>query len=476
MRARILAAFVLMAAFVLALVELPLGITYASRQEDRLLADIERDARVLASLVEERLEAGQIDSVATTLRQYEERTGGRVVLTDRDGRSIVDSEPGVSIGRDYSTRPEIAAALAGTQLTGIRPSETVGGNLAYAAVPIASGGDLGGAVRVTFTTELLDQQVRANWIRLALLSAFVLAAAAALGWIVASWVLRPIRQLGSTADRLARGDLDARLGLHAGPPELVELATRFDSMADRVAALVASRDAFVADASHQLRTPLTALRLRLDALDDVVADDPEAVGEVEALAAEVDRLSALVEALLALARSAGSDRTVVPVEVTDALRAATERWGPLAAERSVTLELDGRLTTPPAAAVDGAIEQVIDNLVDNAVEASPAGSTIQLSTGVDAQWVVVRVRDHGPGLDPESRRRALDRFWRAPDAPVGGSGLGLSIVSELLTRSGGSIALLPPEVGTGLVAEVRLPRWRPGGGPSPEPARLRSHG
>ena len=102
MRARILAAFVLVAAFVLALVELPLGITYASRQEERLLADMERDARILASLVEEQVEAGNVGSVTSTLQQYESRTGGRVLLTDDAGRTIVDSEPGVALGRDYS--------------------------------------------------------------------------------------------------------------------------------------------------------------------------------------------------------------------------------------------------------------------------------------------------------------------------------------------------------------------------------------
>jgi len=465
-RARILAAFVLMAAFVLALVELPFGFTYAARQQDRLLADIERDARVLASLVEERVERGDVASVTTTLREYEGRTGGRVVVTDSTGRSVVDSEPDVPLGRDYSTRPEIAAALSGTQLSGIRSSDTLGGDLAYVAVPIASGGDLGGTIRVTFPTERLEQQVRANWFRLGLLTVFVLAAAAALGWLVASWVLRPIRQLQAATDELARGDLDARLDLHGGPPELVELATRFDTMAERLAALITSRDAFVADASHQLRTPLTALRLRLDVLEDVVGDDGEATRELDALTGEVDRLSSLVEALLELARSTGGDDQLVPVDLEIAVDALAERWAALAAERGILVEVHAGGTPGPGGgtlvvgAVDGAVDQVLDNLVDNALDVAPTGSTISVSArSPSAETAVLEVRDHGPGLDEASRARALDRFWRAPDAPSGGSGLGLSIVAELVRRSHGSIILLDPDDGDGLLVRVSLPRW-----------------
>ncbi|MFZ4670361.1 MAG: hypothetical protein ACOYML_13750, partial [Microthrixaceae bacterium] len=107
MRARVLLAFVLMSAFVLALVELPLGLTYASRQQERLLADIERDARVLGSLIEEQVERGDAAGIATTVNRYDERTGGRVVVTDGQGRSLLDSDADGEVNRDFSTRPEI---------------------------------------------------------------------------------------------------------------------------------------------------------------------------------------------------------------------------------------------------------------------------------------------------------------------------------------------------------------------------------
>ena len=459
MRARVLLAFVLMTAFVLALVELPLGLTYASRQQERLLADIERDARVLGSLIEEQVERGDVAGIATTVNRYDERTGGRVVVTDGTGRSLIDSDADGEVNRDFSTRPEIITALDGGQSVGVRPSETLGDDLAYAAVPIASDGRVAGAVRISFETSTLQQQVRDNWIRLGLLSVLVLAASAALGWIISTWVIRPISELRRATTQLSGGDLQARSHLDHGPPELVELGATFNTMAERIEALVASQDAFVADASHQLRTPLTAMRIRLDNLDDLVTEHPDdraaATGEIDALVHEVDRLNTLVEALLSLARAGDAGTALASVDVADLVRDAALRWEPLATERNVAM----RAVAPdhaPVMAIDGGVEQVLDNLIDNALEVAPAGSAIELTVRTAPSAVQVIVRDHGPGMDAASRERALDRFWRAPGAAGNGSGLGLAIVAELVRASGGSIELLTADDGPGLVVAVTL--------------------
>jgi len=459
MRARVLLAFVLMSAFVLALVELPLGVTYASRQQERLLTDIERDARVLASLIEEKVERGDASGIATTVGRYDERTGGRVVVTDGQGRSLLDSDASGEVDRDFSTRPEIATALGGGQSVGVRPSETLDDDLAYAAVPIASDGKVTGTVRISFETSTLQQQVRDNWIRLGLLSVFVLAASAALGWIVATWVIRPINELRRATTELSGGDLQARSHLDHGPPELVELGATFDTMAERIEALVVSQDAFVADASHQLRTPLTAMRIRLDNLDDLVTEHPDertaATAEIDALVHEVDRLSTLVEALLSLARTGDASTPPAAVDVAELVRDAALRWEPLATEGRVELRVEAP-DHAPTRAVDGAVEQVLDNLIDNALEVAPDASAIELTVRAEPSTVRLIVRDHGPGLDAEARNRALDRFWRAPGATGNGSGLGLAIVAELVRASGGSIELLDADDGSGLVVAVTL--------------------
>ena len=460
MTRRLVLSYVLLAAFVLLVVELPLGLTYAGRAQDRLLTDVERDARVLAGLVGERVASGDAETVAAITAQYAAQSDGRVVVTDAEGTSVVDTDRPDDGPRDFSTRPEIATALTGTQATGIRTSDTLGEELAYVAVPIASDGVLDGVVRVSFPTEEVREQVRANWLRLGLLSVLVLAGAASLGWLVARWATGPVEQLEVGARRLASGDLSARAEVEHGPPELRELAVTFNDMAARLEVLVRSQRAFVADASHQLRTPLTALRLRIESLEDTaLAPDAEpelARRDLEAIDAELGRLGQLIEGLLALARSESATATTT-VDAAVVARDAVARWQPLAEEHGVVLELDA----PDAAhvrAVEGGLEQVLDNLLDNALVVAPPATTVRVGVVGDGDGVALSVRDQGPGMSPEERARATDRFWRAPDAPPGGTGLGLAIVSELVTVSGGRVTLEDPDEGPGLVVRVLLPR------------------
>ncbi|MFZ4519440.1 MAG: ATP-binding protein [Microthrixaceae bacterium] len=461
MRTRLLLSFLVLAAFVLVLVELPLGLTYAGRLQDRLLSEVERDARILSSLVEEQVEQGDLAGAAATVDRYEARTGARVVVTDQAGTSLVDTG-NAPTGRDFSTRPEFRAALGGTQASGIRSSRTLGQELAYVAVPVTSNGQVTGALRVSFPTDRLREEVRENWLRLGLLSVLVLAAAGSLGWVVAGWAVAPVAQLEDGARRLAGGDLSARVRIERGPPELRRLGEDFDDMADRLESLMASQRSFVADASHQLRTPLTALRLRLDGLADQLdppgggaPDLDEVGGELDAVMGELDRLGRLVEGLLALARTDTAAPARTELDVGAALRELATRWTDLAAERDVRLEVDPGEGLR-ATAVAGTLDQVLDDLLDNATEVAPPGTSIELTATRERDAVVVGVRDHGPGLDDEGLARATDRFWRGPGSHPGGTGLGLAIADELVRASGGSLRLRRPAEGTGLLVEVRL--------------------
>jgi signal transduction histidine kinase len=456
---RLVLSYVLLAAFVLLVVELPLGLTFAARAQDRLLADVERDARVLAGLVEERVESGDDVAVATIASQYARQSDGRVVITDAEGTSVVDTDRPDDGPRDFSTRPEFQVALSGTQATGIRRSDTLGEELAYVAVPIASDGSLNGVVRVSFPTEEVREQVRDNWLRLGLLSLLVLAGAASLGWLVARWATGPVEQLEDGAGKLAAGDLSGRVEVDRGPPELQHLAATFNDMAARLEVLVGAQRAFVADASHQLRTPLTALRLRIESLEDTAlaegADPALARQDLEAIDAELERLGQLVEGLLALARSESATGTVV-VDAAEVAADAVARWSPLAEEQSVELTLQSP-EQAPVRMVSGGLEQVLDNLIDNALGVAPPGTAVRVDIVDDADGVQLSVRDHGPGMSATDRARATDRFWRAADAVPGGTGLGLAIVKELAVVSGGSVQLADPADGPGLVVRVLLP-------------------
>lgn len=457
MTRRLVLAAVTLAAFILLVVEVPLGLTYAGRQRDRLLADIERDARVLGGTLQNDLAAGDTDALTRTVSDYANRTTARVVVVDTDGIGLADTDNPGDVARDFSTRPEFQAALGGSQATGIRRSETLGDEVAYAAVPVVSGGEILGAVRVSFSTRLLREQVRDNWLRIGVLSALVLVSAGGFGLLTARWAIRPIVALDNAVARLAEGKLDTRVDPDLGPPELRQLSTTFNNMAARLEGLVGSQRAFVADASHQLRTPLTALRLRLDGIAELLdgGDLDVARDELAKVDDEIDRLGTLVEGLLTLARAEGSSVPVRAVDATEVVRSSADRWTDLAAEHDISIEIDLD-DGVRALVVDGGLEQVLDNLLDNAMGVAPAGSIVEVGLR-DGDPVRLWVRDHGPGLDAEGRARATDRFWRSPDAPAGGTGLGLAIVAELVRASGGTVSLEAPTVGPGLHIEIRLP-------------------
>ena len=451
MSRRLLISYLALAIVVLALLEIPLGISYARNERHDLSTNVERDAVALASLAEDALEqrASAPPAVARLARRYQRDTGGRVVVVDAQGRALVDSES-QGVGADFSSRPEIAAALDGTVATGTRHSNTLGTDLLYVAVPAASGGIVHGAVRITYPTSEVDERVRRYWLVLAAIAAVVLAVAVALAGGFARWIVRPLSRVEEAAGEVAAGNLNVRVPA-TGPPELRRLAGSFNEMVVQLGSLLHSQEQFVADASHQLRTPLTALRLRLENL--ARDGDGRREGEFEAALEELERLSALVDGLLTLARADRAASTPAELDVASGLGERVDAWSALAEEQQVRLvaRVEGRLH---ALATPGRLEQVLDNLLANALEVAPTGSDIELTAARSGPWVEIRIRDRGPGMSSEEIAHAFDRFWRG-GADEAGFGLGLAIVQRLVHADGGEIELRPRE-GGGLDAILRL--------------------
>jgi signal transduction histidine kinase len=221
-------------------------------------------------------------------------------------------------------------------------------------------------------------------------------------------------------------------------------------MVVKLDALLRSQDEFVADASHQLRTPLTALRLRLE---NLAREDVTRSEEVEPAIDEVERLSALVDGLLTLARADRATSEPIALDTAAAISERVEAWSALASEQGVRLsaEVEGR---PFALVTAGRIEQVLDNLLANALEVSPAGSSVDVAAARSGGWIEIAVRDRGPGMTVEEIDRAFDRFWRSGRGDDG-FGLGLTIVARLVRADGGEVELRPRTDG-GLEAIVRL--------------------
>jgi signal transduction histidine kinase len=447
---RLLAGYLLAAVVVLLVLEIPLGIIYQQRAMSALEHDVERDATVLAGYYEEPLEQGTRPDAAPA-QAYARRTGVRVVVVDEAGTSIVDTA-GPS-GRDFSTRPEMATALSGERAAGTRHSDTLGTDLLYVAVPISSGGEVHGAVRLTMDKSQTNALVFRYWLGLAAVAVVVLVAITGIGWALARTLTRPLRRLDASAARFATGDLRPSEPDPSAPSEIAVLGETMNTMARRLDRLLSEQREFVADASHQLRTPLTALRLRLENLQSA-AGDPRDEEELGAALDETARLGGLVEGLLRLARAEESgERATVDLAGLAADRVDT--WSAMAEASGVTLEIEAPDGAVDALAVAGGVEQILDNLIDNAVGVSPEGCRVlvRVTRGGDAHEITIE--DQGPGLSDELKERALDRFWRA-DRSTPGTGLGLPIAAALAKASGGSLELRDaPE--RGLAVIVSLP-------------------
>ena len=455
MRRRLLLAMVGVVALVLAVHDVPLAGYLESVERDRLTTKLERDAFIIAGRAEEALEEGTATNdtgVQALVDRYAIEEDVRVVIVDRDANGVAGSDD-VAVGEDFSNRQEFATALAdGNPNTGSRYSNTLGEDLFFVAVPVLSGNDVVGAIRLSAPEQMVTERANSRVRGLLGVALISLAIAVFVAWILARGVTRPLRRLESATSDLAQGNLAARAPTDDGPPEIRALAGSFNSMANRMEQLIARQRDFAGTASHQLRTPLTALRLRLEQLATRDGVDDEAV---EAALAETDRLGRTIEGLLLLSRA---EDTAVGSEPVDLAAAAAERaahWRPLADEREVRLELGGPDATT-VLAVPGAVDQILDNLIDNALEVSPPGSTLAIDVHPSRQFTELHVIDEGPGLDDEQRARAFERFWRGDSAAPGGSGLGLAIVRQLATASDGAAELRSAASG-GIDAVVRFP-------------------
>ena len=456
MRTRLLLVMVGVVAIVLFVHDVPLARHLERVERDRLTTSLERDAFILAGRAEEALEAGTTGSDPTInaiVARFNAEEGVRVAIVDADLIGVLGSDADV-VGEDYSNRPEMEQALTGAPQTGQRPSRTLGEDLFYVAVPVLSGDEVVGVVRLSAPERVVSERVSAKVRGLSVVAGISLLIAVAVAWLFARSVTKPLDELEKTTLRLASGDLAARANDTEGPPEVRGLADSFNSMASRLQRLVDQQRSFAGDASHQLRTPLTALRLRLEQAAMSVDDDDPAAASIEEALNETERLRRMIEGLLVLSRAENAALTADVVDVAAIARDRAEYWRPLAHERSVfQARLDGVLG--PARAVAGGVEQIIDNLVDNALEASPEQTTVHIVVEPADGAIALHVIDSGPGLSSEQRARAFERFWRSDDAAVGGSGLGLAIVQQLAVAGDGS-ATLHEAPGGGIDATVTL--------------------
>jgi signal transduction histidine kinase len=289
-------------------------------------------------------------------------------------------------------------------------------------------------VRLSLPESIVDDEVQETQAWLAVFVVAVMAAAGLVAWVLARSIAAPLRDLAEVAEELPE-DLDRRARTQDGPPEVRAVASALNSTAERLSGILSRTQRVAADASHHLRTPLTGVRLRLEAIEDIT-DQPDVAREARAATAEVDRLTHRIEQVLELARS---DASAVPVVAQDLSAIVAERMDAaavIADERGVLLTGDIK----PGVTVDaprGSMARVVDELIGNAL--AYARSAIDLRLAVESGYTVLSVSDDGPGVPDSEREAVLERFHRGAGSVAGGSGLGLALVKETVTSLGGSV-------------------------------------
>jgi two-component system sensor histidine kinase QseC len=272
-------------------------------------------------------------------------------------------------------------------------------------------------------------------------------------WLSVKLALRPWAQL---SDELAsRGPRDLNpLAFRAKHRELFPLVRNLNALLQRVRDSMSREHNFIADAAHELRTPLAAMRVNVEALQRHVSGYPQSE-LLDGVLRSVSRATRLVAQLLTLMRNEAT-AAATEQELDELVRERLAMLSGLAAERRIELELNAENGVCVAGDTESLVS-MIDNLVENAIKYSPTDSTVTVSVARVAGHAVLTVADQGPGIPAEQHARVFDRFFRAPEQPQTGSGLGLAIVKSAVERSGGTIDLSAGRTSQGLVVQVLLP-------------------
>nr|WP_325196929.1 HAMP domain-containing sensor histidine kinase [uncultured Oscillibacter sp.] len=398
------------------------------------------------------------ENVAAAMAVVEETGLSRVLVTDSSGRVLYDTrETGSAVG-DYVFYAEIVQALMGNDaFTCVYKN---GAFRSRATSPVLYQNQIIGSVYAyEYDTEqaALLSGLQDNLLRL---SAVIGVVVLALSLILSRALTAKIGELLTAIRKVREGAYSHRAEIH-GRDEIAQIGEEFNSLTDRLQVTENARRRFVSDASHELKTPLAAIRLLTDSILQTDNIDPETTREfVMDIGQEAERLSRITEDLLRLTRlDSGVLEPPTVVDVLPVLEQVMRMMSLIAREKGVDLTYDAAEGCRVLATKDE-IHQVIYNLVDNAVKYSAEGGFVQVSLGMEGNKVVLSVEDNGTGIPEADLPRIFERFYRVDKArsrAAGGTGLGLSIVSDTVKKRGGTVkAANRPEGGA--VFTVYWPR------------------
>ncbi len=425
-----------------------------NQQRVELLAN----ANVVANVVSEYIEEDR-GIIGWLISQLNVAENTRVIITNKHAEVIYDSNSYSDVQGKVLMKEEITSALLGNDTVSTTKTDEIG-NVLEGAVTVLSDSEIIGAVYISQTMqETEDFLENIRWI-LVVISIVVCLLISVLSWVMADIIISPIETLTQFVSSFNSSTMNKRIKV-TGRDEISELANAFNNMADRLEEMEEKRRQFVSNASHELKTPLSSIKLLSESILSVQTEENSYIGEfMTDINGEVDRLAKIVDRLLTLTKmDAGTD--VLDTKLTcinELLERVSRSLKPQADRKNIAMAVID--TEQVYAEVDAQkMWQVIYNLTDNAIKYTPAGGVVKLTLKKEGEFCRIEISDNGIGIPESDVDRVFDRFYRVDKArsrESGGTGLGLSIVKDVVELHKGKI-LVDSKEGAGSTFIIILP-------------------
>ncbi|MBI5030236.1 MAG: HAMP domain-containing protein [Chloroflexi bacterium] len=436
---------------------------------DRSQRDLQLQAQIIANALREPVahaeeeernnESGR--SLDTLIGSYAQGVGGRLTLLDRNLRVIFSSDNLVPINFKASHR-EFVVASDGTLQSDIRTDEWRKEERLFVAVPLrGEHNEVMGWVQLSTPMTPIYKEILETWISYTAIGLAMLLVTAIASVVIARQIAVPVQKLTTTSEQIAAGKLDQRVSPE-GPNEIQRLAVAFNRMTERVQEMIEQQREFVDNAAHELRSPLTSIRLRIEMLQTRGKNDPQLtqryLGQMER---EVGYLQRMIDHLLSLASIENNPDILVmtPLDLALLLYDVADSMGEIVRQAGLDFKTDIPERLPTVQANADQMMIMLRNLIDNAIKYTPRGGTILLTAKSLPNQVEIQVADTGVGIPADSLPHIFDRFYRVDKShsrATGGTGLGLSLVQTIVQAHHGRIDATS-QVNQGSTFTIHLP-------------------
>ncbi len=435
--------------------------TLKNQQINSRLDELKKEAREIAYLAGQNTAisiSGHLFSTAQSWQKYlnwkaaevNDEFGAYILVVNRSGqvmdnmKTISSQDSALASSLNGKELSEALVKVLGGEEISLRtmvdgsPTFTVG-------VPFVQNDTVLGAVLIQTEVQYIESGIDTLMLQVALFALAVLVCAVVLAFLYVRSILKPLKQVTAAAKQMADGDFNARVEVTHGTPEVEELSRSFNTMADKISETESSRREFVANVSHELRSPITSISGFVQGMEDGTIPPEEHTHYLSIVGDETKRLSKLIGQLLALSRLERDDAalTETDFDICEMLRRAIIRRMNDLDSKHLNVVCDFDADNVFVHGDSDRIEQVVVNLLDNALKFTPDGGQITLSVHDRDGKEHITVADNGVGILPEDRDKVFDRFFTADRAHTSGkgTGLGLSICQRIMQMHGEQIYL-----------------------------------